>query len=152
MRRRHAIARAATVAASLVLLAGCAVEAVGPDRTEVRIDDEPWVVLIAGPDGMRGRSGFDGADGMLFDQGRDVPPGAVLFVMDRVDVPLDIAWFDDDGSLVGVDAMAVCEAEPCPRYAAPGPFRWAIEAEPGAFDHLTGDERLSPGTGQDEPG
>ena len=151
MTRHRGIAGAA-IAAAILVLAGCAAQAVGPDRTEVRIDDEPWVVLIAGPDGMRGRTGFDGADGMLFDQGRDVPAGAVLFVMDGVAFPLDIAWFDDEGTLVGVDSMAVCEAEPCPRYAAPGPFRWAIEAEPGAFDHLTGEERLVPGMDTDDGG
>ena len=35
-----------------------------------------------------------------------------------------------------------CAAAPCPRYLAPAPFRWAVEAPAGAFDALAADARL----------
>ncbi len=96
----------------------------------------PWTVLIAGEDGMRGRDDFAAADGMLFDMQRETEPSAVAFVMDGVRLPLAIAWFGADGRLVGTAEMVPCPAEPCPRYLAPAPFRWAIEAPAGAFDRL----------------
>lgn len=128
---------------AIALLDGCVMSAT--DRVAVRIDGEPWTVVMAPDDGrgMRGRVGFDGADGMLFDQGRDVDPTAVVFVMDGVSIPLDIAWFSTAGGLVGLTSMEPCPAEPCPRYEAPAPFRWAIEAPSGAFDGLTPGSRLT---------
>ncbi len=129
----------------LILAAGCVPGHPGDDRRIVRIGDTEWTVLVAGDDGMRGRDGFDGADGMLFDLGEDVDPGSVVFVMDGVRFPLDIAWFSDAGALVGIASMAVCPEEPCPTYAAPGAYRWAIEAAPGAFDGLDPGDRLEIG-------
>lgn len=102
----------------------------------VDIGGEAWDLLLADRDGMRGMTGFQGADGMLFDFDQDIDPTAVVFVMDGVAFPLDIAWFTDSGVLVGTASMAICPAEPCPTYAAPGRYRWAIEAPPGAFDAL----------------
>jgi uncharacterized membrane protein (UPF0127 family) len=133
--------------AALVLalvVAGCAGSA---DRTQVELGGERWDVLLAGPEGMRGLADLDGADGMLFDFDQDVRPDAVVFVMDGVAFPLDIAWFGADGRLIGTASMPVCPAEPCPRHAAPGPFRWAIEALVGAFDELPADARLDAGSG-----
>lgn len=140
---------AAVVAVVIGLLAlGCGAVPDTPDpgdRVDVRVAAEPWIVLVAGPNGMRGRDGFDGADGMLFDLGDDVDPTSVVFVMDGVSLPLDVAWFTESGDLVGVDSMSPCAAEPCPRYQAPAPFRWAIEASPGAFDGLPADTMLTLG-------
>jgi uncharacterized membrane protein (UPF0127 family) len=137
------------VAASLVLtLMACAAVAgppespATPSTRTVTIDGAPWRVLTAGPDGMRGQADFGEADGMLFDMGAEVAPDAVAFVMDGVTIPLAIAWFAADGRLVGADLMDPCAAEPCPRYLSPGPFRWAIEARPVAFDDLAADARL----------
>ena len=122
-----------------LVVAGCADSA---GRGQVELGGERWEVLLAGPDGMRGRPDFDGADGMLFDLEEEVPPDAVVFVMDGVAFPLDIAWFGGDGDLVGTASMAMCPAEPCPRHAAPDRFRWAMEAPVGAFDDIAGDARL----------
>jgi uncharacterized membrane protein (UPF0127 family) len=112
------------------------------DRVSVRLGDAAWTVLLAGPDGMRSLPGFDGADGMLFDLERDVAPGSVVFVMDDVTIPLDIAWFSAEGDLVGTSSMVPCPAVPCPTYAPDVPFRWAIEAPPGAFDDMASSDRL----------
>ncbi len=130
----------------LTLVAGCVPGSSSGDRQAIRVGGAEWTVLVAGDDGMRHRDGFDGADGMLFDLGEDVDPGSVVFVMDGVRFPLDIAWFSDTGALVGVASMAICPVEPCPTYAAPGPYRWAIEAPPGAFDDLDPSDRLEVGS------
>lgn len=132
----------AVVILVLTLLAGCIPGTQGEARRQLRIGDAEWSVLVAGPDGMRHRDGFDGADGMLFDLGRVVDPGSVVFVMDEVRIPLDIAWFSDTGALVGTASMAPCPGESCPTYGAPGPYRWAIEAPPGAFDGMDPSDRL----------
>jgi uncharacterized membrane protein (UPF0127 family) len=113
-----------------------------PGLLTATLDGQAWTLLPATPDGMRGLDGFGDADGMLFDRGRVVDPASVFFVMDGVAFPLAIAWFDGEGRLVGSTTMPFCPAEPCPRYAAPGPFRWAIEAPVGAFDALPADARL----------
>ncbi len=111
-------------------------------RLEVVLDGEVWEVLPATPDGMRGRDDFGGADGMLFDLGGPTDPSAVVFVMDGVAFPLDIGWFAEDGTFLGWTEMPVCDAAPCPRYQAHAPFRWAIEAPPGAFDDISAGARL----------
>jgi uncharacterized membrane protein (UPF0127 family) len=109
---------------------------------DATIDGAPWRLLVATTDGMRGRQDLGGADGMLFDLGGAMDPSAVPFVMDRVPIPLAIAWFAADGSLVGRAEMVPCPAEPCHRYEAPADFRWAVEAPQGAFDALAPGARL----------
>jgi uncharacterized membrane protein (UPF0127 family) len=111
-------------------------------RTTVHLGNDAWTLLLAGPDGMRGLPGFDGADGMLFDFGEEVEPSAMVFVMDGVAFPLDIAWFGASGEPVGRATMAVCLAQPCPTYAPDVPYRWAIEAPVGAFANLDPKARL----------
>lgn len=135
---------------------GVATEPVAPDhlasdRIAVDIDGQHWILLRASDDGMRGLDDFAGADGMLFDIGGEMHPSAVSFVMDGVTIPMDIAWFDVTGALVGVAEMEPCPAEPCRRYAAPAPFRWAVEAPPGAFDGLVIGSRLTVRSGLTEP-
>ena len=134
--------RLAVLGALLLTLLGCASPAATPVIREVRIDDVPWRVIEAPPDGMRGQLGFGEADGMLFDMGGPTDPDAVVFVMDSVAIPLDIAWFGADGRLLGVAGMSPCVDPVCPRFRAPGPFRWAVEAPPGTFDALPDDARL----------
>jgi uncharacterized membrane protein (UPF0127 family) len=124
------------------VITGCIPGARSDARRVVLIGDAEWTLLLAGRDGMRDRDDFDGADGMLFDMDQDVDPGSVMFVMDRVRFPLDIAWFTDAGALVGTASMPRCPEKPCPAHAAPGPYRWAIEAPPGAFDDLDPGDRL----------
>ena len=130
------------VAAMLVGPLGCASPAATPVLREVRIGDAPWQLIEAPPDGMRGQMGFGPADGMLFDLGAETDPSAVVFVMDNVAIPLDIAWFAADGRLLGIARMPRCGDGACPRFRAPSPFRWAVEALPGSFDQLDEGARL----------
>ena len=130
------------VLALVVIGGGVPATATEPVPIAATLGGRAWRLLPATPDGMRGLDGFGDADGMLFDRGRVVDPQSVFFVMDGVAFPLAIAWFDGAGRLVGTTTMATCPAEPCPRHAAPAPFRWAIEAPVGAFDDVPADARL----------
>jgi len=112
-----------------------------PVRT-VSVGGEPWTVYQGSADGMRGLPGFGDVDGMLFEPHQDADEGEVAFTMEGVPYPIDIAWFDATGALVSLASMAPCEAAPCPPYRAEGPYRWAIEAPPGAFADLGPDDRL----------
>lgn len=133
----HAAATVVLVAAVLAL--GCSAPL--PVRT-VTLGGEPWTVYEGGGDGMRGLPGFGDADGMLFDMGDEVDPTAVAFGMEDVGYPIDIAWFDATGAFVSTTSMAPCDSAPCPLYHADGPYRWAIEAPPGALAELLPTDRL----------
>ncbi len=136
MTARHAFAVLMLVAA--VAIGGCSPR---PVRT-ITLGAERWTVYEGSADGMRGLPGFGDVDGMLFDMGREVDPDGVAFGMEDVGFPIDIAWFDGSGRLVSTAAMAVCDAAPCPLYHADGPYRWAVEAPPGAFVDLRPEDRL----------
>jgi uncharacterized membrane protein (UPF0127 family) len=124
--------------ATVLLIGGCGPR---PERT-VTLGGVPWTVYEGSADGMRGLPGFGNADGMLFDMGREVEPSSAAFVMDGVGFPIDIAWFDATGAFVSNASMATCAGEPCRLYHADGPYRWALEAPPGAFADLGPDDRL----------
>jgi len=102
------------------------------------------VVAVDRAQGLQGIDQLTGADGMLFDFGREVEPATARFWMRDVLIPLDIAWFDGEGRLVGTASMSTCELD-CPTYAAPGPFRWAVESPAGSIV-------LSEGATLDAPG
>lgn len=77
--------------------------------------------------GMKGRSDFAGYDGMLFAHGEEV--SRLAFTMEGVPIPLTVALFDGAGQFTAHFDMEPCpEGGDCPPYAAPTPFRWAIEA------------------------
>jgi uncharacterized membrane protein (UPF0127 family) len=82
--------------------------------------------------GLRGHTADLGPyDGMLFVfQG----PTESAFTMSGVDDPLDIAFFEQDGSRNSTRAMPACpdkaETE-CPVYRADGPYVFALETKAG---------------------
>ena len=134
--------RAVAFIISLAMLETLAIGCGSPAVQTVSVGGETWTVLDGDSDGMRGRSGFDGADGMLFKFDPETDTANLVWVMDGVAFPLDIAWFDDTGALVETTTMAVCPAEPCPTYRPNGPSRFALEAPVGAFDDLQPTDRL----------
>ena len=82
-------------------------------------------------------------DGLLFRFGKDVSPG---FTMAGAAMPLDIAFFDRGGRLLGVQTMTRCSAEPCRIYRAPAPFRDALEAPAETLGSLrVGSRLVTPG-------
>jgi uncharacterized membrane protein (UPF0127 family) len=78
-----------------------------------------------------------GAAGMVFAFAEDTS-GA--FWMRNTPLPLSIAWYDAGGHLVSSTDMDPCPADvadaACPRFAADGPYRYAIETPKGALDDL----------------
>ena len=106
---------------------------------------DPWTVAVAddAAERARGLSGVEdlgGLRGMLFVYPGDVTAG---FWMKDTSIPLDIAFFAADGSLVDQRSMVPCPADPCPVYAPGRPYRCALEVPAGGFAGLA-DLHLDP--------
>jgi uncharacterized protein len=72
-------------------------------------------------------------DGMAFVF--DAPVTATFWMKDTL-IPLSVAFVGEDGRVVSIADMQPCEADPCPTYAAAGPYTLAVEANLGWFaDH-----------------
>ena len=82
-----------------------------------------------------------GYDGMLFTWDDDTTGG---FWMRDTEVPLSIAWFAEDGSLVSMADMDPCGegVTDCPSYFPGGPYRAALEVPQGELAELG----VGPGT------
>lgn len=85
--------------------------------------------------GLSGRDSLDPDSGMLFlfDGERSGQDG---FWMYRTRIPLDIAFLDGDGVILGILTMAPCRelrSEDCPTYAPDVPYHSALEANGGWF-------------------
>ena len=80
--------------------------------------------------GLAGVRSLGPLDGLLF-----VFPDAVeaAFFMRGAVMPLDVAFVDADRRVTAVATMALCDADPCPTYESPTPYRWALEADAGAL-------------------
>ncbi len=83
----------------------------------------------------------------------DLPEGAgMLFVfpeekmgsfwMKDTLIPLDIAFFDANRRLVGALTMVPCTSDPCATYSPGAAFKFAVEANEGAFAGLAPRARL----------
>ncbi len=83
----------------------------------------------------------------------DLPEGAgMLFVfpdekmgsfwMKDTLIPLDIAFFDANRRLVGALTMVPCTSDPCATYSPGVAFKFAVEANEGAFAGLAPRARL----------
>lgn len=109
---------------------------VGFGRAEVVVAGEPFVIAAADTPELRAR-GLMGVtdlvdvDGMLFVFDRDTE--AAFWMKDTL-IPLDIWFFDAEGALVSMTTMTPCEEDPCERYPADAPYRYALETEVGRID------------------
>jgi uncharacterized protein len=87
-------------------------------------------------------------DGMAFVFGE--PTTATFWMKDTL-IPLSVAFVDAGGRVVSLADMQPCQADPCPTYAAAGPYTLAVEANFGWFaDHGIGagdGARLEPADG-----
>jgi uncharacterized protein len=98
-------------------------------------DERPLAVRIADTDqererGLMGVRDLPSEEGMafLFDA-----PSTGSFSMKDTPIPLAIAFLDEDGHILGITEMLPCRTDPCPAYAAPGPYTMAVEANGGWF-------------------
>jgi hypothetical protein len=89
-----------------------------------------------------GVTDLGGLDGMAF----VLPePSTGSFWMKETLIPLDVAFFATDGSLLGVEVMEPCTEDPCPTYGVDQPWQWAIEVPAGGFADLPAEARLDVG-------
>jgi uncharacterized membrane protein (UPF0127 family) len=119
--------------------------AAGFGEATIVVGGEPWPVLVADTEalrhqGLRGVAGLGGERGMLFVFQSD---SEAAFTMADTLIPLDIAFFAADGSLVDSLSMVPCTGEPCPDYPAAGRYRYALEVPAGGF-RGSGDLKLDP--------
>lgn len=108
-----------------------------PLRT-VRIGGERWRVIVAQDEtgwtrGLQGVTSLGGVDGLLFVFPEEV---RAPFWMRGASMPLDVAFFDREGTWLAGYAMATCQADadPCPTYRPDSPYQYALETTPGRFD------------------
>lgn len=80
--------------------------------------------------GLMGRDFLPTGSGMafLFDE----PSDGGFWMKDTL-IPLEIAYWDEGGTIVDIQQMVPCEEEPCERYPAAAPFIGALEVNPGTF-------------------
>lgn len=105
----------------------------------VLVGDRELLLAIADSPSLR-RQGLQGVtdlldlDGMLFFWRHD---GDTFWMKDTL-IPLDIVWFNEDGTYKDRASMVPCTADPCTTYAPSGglDFRFAIEANPGDLDFI----------------
>ncbi len=107
---------------------------------EVQVGDRLLTLAIADnpslrQQGLMGVTDLEDLDGMLFFWRHDGDP----FWMKDTLIPLDIVWFNEDGTYKDRASMVPCTEDPCERYLpADGlEFRYAIEAAPGTLDYIT---------------
>lgn len=102
----------------------------------VTLDDEPWFVAVADTRDLRRKglmfvTDLGDLDGMLFVF--DTPSSGSFWMKDTL-IPLDIAFFGTDGSLVAVLQMEPCgDQDPCPTYRPGADYQYALEAPAGAL-------------------
>ncbi len=93
--------------------------------------------------GLMGLTSLGANEGMIFTFG-DVADGPVRseFWMKDTLIPLSVAFWDEDGLIVGIRDMDPCTEDPCPTYGSPEPFVGALEVNVGFFEEhgvTTGD-------------
>ena len=158
-------ARLGRVALAVALVVGLAVAGCAPEPTDRRSlapDEIPSSLLgrpltiaeigdlelrVAVADtpasrsrGLMGVDDFGGVEGMVFVFDA---PTETSFYMKDVLAPLDIAFVGADGMVLQVLTMALCTADPCPTYASPAPFMWAIETPAGGLSGIAPGDRFS---------
>jgi len=90
--------------------------------------------------GLSGRKQIGDDEGMLFVFPGVRNPDTTQFNMGRMLFPLDIAFIDQDGVVVGIITVPPCRTlsnlRACPRYPSPEPFLAALEVNAGLLDSL----------------
>ena len=110
------------------------------DLDMVVVGDRLLLLAIADSPSLRAQGLMDvtdlgDLDGMLFYWRHEASGG---FWMKNTLIPLDIVWFNEDGTYAGRASMLPCESDPCPLYSPEGDpdYRFAIEARPGDLDWI----------------
>ena len=81
--------------------------------------------------GLMGRTSLADDAGMVFLYPDDTTGG---FWMKDTLIPLSIAFYDEDGTILRILDMEPCRAEPCEVYEPGVAYRGALEVNQGAFE------------------
>ena len=109
------------------------------DVQSVQVGDRMLLLAIADSPGLRaqgltGVTDLGDLDGMLFFWRHD---GDSFWMKDTL-IPLDVVWFNEDGTYKDRASMVPCTETPCPTYAPDDlDFRFAIEAPTGTLDWVS---------------
>ncbi|MEN8113891.1 MAG: DUF192 domain-containing protein [Actinomycetota bacterium] len=118
----------------------------GFETAAITVDGRDVAVAVADTEaqraqGLMGVTDLGGLDGMLFVFSETTGTG---FWMKDTLIPLDIAFFDDDGGFVDGFTMEPCVEDPCPVYRPSGPYRYALEAPEGDLAFVDEASLLTP--------
>jgi uncharacterized protein len=139
--------RPLALALLIALLAGCggdddgATSETAPGATAVitTADEEVELSIEVADDeaersrGLMFRTSLEEDAGMVF---LYPEPTAGSFWMKNTLIPLSIAFFDADGTILRILDMEPCEGDPCPLYTPGVAFTGALEVNRGAFERL----------------
>lgn len=109
------------------------------DVAQVQVGERRLLLAIADnpslrSQGLQGVTDLGDLDGMLFLWHHD---GDAFWMKDTL-IPLDIVWFNEDGTYKDRASMLPCVQDPCPTYAPENlDFRFAIEAPLGTLSWIT---------------
>ncbi len=81
--------------------------------------------------GLMGRESLPDDWGMVFVFFEEQEVG---FWMKDTLIPLSIAYFDADGTIVRILDMEPCDKDPCPVYSPGAPYMGALEVNQGSFE------------------
>lgn len=92
-------------------------------------------------EGLKQVTDLGDLDGMLFYWRHEA--SGTFWMKDTV-IPLDIVWFNEDGTYAGRASMQPCTDDPCLEYSPDGDpdYRFAIEARPGDLDWVDESTRI----------
>ena len=99
----------------------------GPVRVHVETADSDTEREL----GLMGRTSLAPDNGMVFVFGGD--PVTASFWMKDTLIPLSIAFWSADGTIVAIHDMDPCPADPCPTFGSPSPYVGALEVNQGFF-------------------
>ena len=140
----HPVAVATTPVANSLPKLDYPVPLEGREVATIWVGDRPLVVVVSDdPDervrGLMFVTDLRDVDGMLFVWPTD---GDRSFWMKDALIPLDIAWFDSTGMLVGKQTMELCIESPCRSYSPDSEYRFAVETQAGDLDFVTGSTHI----------
>ena len=125
---------------SALLLLGCA-EELQPNERRIRLANPEGssvtliVELARTPQererGLMGRTKLGKRRGMLFVFGG---LESLSFWMKDTLIPLDILYFDHNGTFISGATMQPCAADPCPSYPSEDPAQFALEVSAGFIE------------------
>ena len=103
----------------------------GPVRVQVEDANSP----AERERGLMGRTSLGANEGMVFTFGdvADGPVTATFWMKDTL-IPLSIAFWSADGTILAIRDMEPCRTDTCSTYGSPSPYVGALEVNRGFFE------------------